>query len=438
MQKYNSKIWLNNYQVGSGKVVSSTSQLPSSSEPKKYSYDIKSVEDINSESSDADDIDDNLEKEETIIYSGIDKIPDFLEASKNNYLKYDISLDRHEVNKYITNALNVELLGDITTEEQLYRKIISEYSNVEKEIDIIIKKIREFNTNNKNEYWVDLDKIVYILWFKEIHFVQNLIIDINKKLNNDLNICTIYTYLIKILYNEPRYTKYYIKILLMMISQDFETYLTTEKLKNFFTVEKIKKIYDIIRLIFSCDIQFINFIEDFKNEKFEKEKENNNIDKHDNFNDIELYEIKITKEKKKLLKSKKREFNLEIFLKNENRSDSNFFDKFNSQYIDKTNIGNSTIPTINEIISDLDKNIWFGFILFIYKIFSVEQDTIQKINEITNERIDKIIIDDFGDIKIPYTVDLSHRIHHGGANNKYFKQYLKYKEKYLRLKFQSL
>jgi hypothetical protein len=438
MQKYNSKIWLNNYQVGSGKAVSSTSKLPSSSEPKKYSYNIKSVEDINSESSEAEDVDDNLEEGETIIFNGIDKIPDFLEASKNNYLKYDISLDRHEVNKYITNALNVELLGEITTEEQLYRKIITSYSDIEKEIDIIILKIREFNNNNKYEYYVDLDKIVYVLWFKEIHFVQNLIIDISKKLDNDLNICTIYTYLIKILYNEPRYTKYYVKILIMMISEDSDKYLTSEKLKKFFVVEKINKIYDIIRLVFSCDTEFINFLEESKRQKFEQEKENNNIEKHDNFNDIEKFEININKEKKKLLKNKKREFNLDNFLKNENQSDSNFFDKFNSQFINKTNIEQPHNPTIEQIISNLDRDIWFGFILFIYKLFTINQDTIQKINEITNGRIDKIIIDDFDDVKIPYTVDLSQRLHHGGANNKYFKQYLKYKEKYLRLKFQSL
>ena len=409
---------------------------------------IKSISSIDSESSDASEIDNELTMKDIKKFNKIDEIPEFLETVKNHYLNLSLNLDRHEISRLITKTLNVALLGEITTEQQMYRLIIDNYDEVKSKVKTIIQKIREFNKSKKNEYWVDLDKIVYILWFKEIKFVKNLIIDISENLEYQINIVHVISYVIDKLYNDPRYTKYYVKILLMIIEQDSEKFLITDKLKNFFTSDKIHKIYEIIRLVLTCDIDFLNFIDKFHKDLLDKEKENNNNEKDDNFNDIELEEQIFKKEKKKLLLSEtKRKLDIDLLFK-ENQKDSNYYNKnVYKLFTNRDNHSDENIKNMKDIISMLvdDNDTWNAFNLFIYKKFDIKTDDyIKKINDIVQGNLDKLKIDYFDDLEVPFTIRLNPdpdgdrgTILRGG-NSIYFKKYLKYKEKYLNLKYNKM
>jgi hypothetical protein len=236
----------------------------------------------------------------------------------------------------------------------------------------------------------------------------------------------------------------------MIVEQDSDKYLATEKLKNFFTIEKINKIYEMIKLIFSCDTDFIKFLETSKKSKLDEEKENNEIEKFDNFNDIELFERNFNKQKRELLLSiKKRKLSIDNLFKNERQRDDIFFNKFNYDVF-KESKSNETenIPTINDIISNLDNDMWNAFNLFIYKKFDIDKNIyMQKINEISGQSLDPLIIDYFNDLDVPFKVDLGITTKNNegirsnqygtileGGNNNYLKKYLKYKEKYLNLK----
>ncbi len=418
---------------------------------------IKSISDIKAESSDKNDIDYELEMDKRMLFTKIEEIPEFLEIVKERYKNLKLNLDRHEISILLTKTLNVALLGEITTEEQIFNKFMDEYDIVKGKVNIIIEKIREFNNKNAYEYFVDLEKIVFILWFKEIKFVKNLIIDISNNLENQLNIVHINSYLIDNLYNDPRYTKYYIKILLMIIENEKykEIFLKSDKLRNFFSIDKINKIYDMIRLILSCDNVFIDFIQKYKEEKLIKEKENNTTDKNlkefKGFNNIEELEIQFHRNKKMLLvdaNKKKRDLNVNDFL-SKDKKDDNFFNKYISSFFKKNHKHSNEehIKNVDDIIYSLtgenDDDIWSGFIFFIYKKFNITKDNfVEEINKklMNNNKLSLLEKDFFDDLNINFSIRLNpdpdgdRGIILKGGNYIFYKKYLKYKEKYLNLK----
>jgi len=387
---------------------------------------IISVNNIDFESSDENNIEKEIKMENIKKYTSINEIPEFLETVKNHYSNLRLNLDRSEISRLITKTLNVALLGDLTKESDIFNLFMGSYEEVKKKVKIIIQKIREFNRSCKFEYWIDLDKIVYLLWFKEIKFVRNLIIDISQNLEYQLNIVHINSYLIDRLYNDPKYTKYYIKILIMLIETDNGSFLSNDKLRNFFTSDKIYKIYDIIRLILFNDNSFLEFLDKCKKIKLDKEKENNDISKVENFNNIEEIETDFRKDKKILLtSSEKRTLNIETLFK-ENQKDDN----------------DNDIPSIKNIIVGLDEDLWNAFNLFIYKKFNFDITRyIEQTNKLTDGVLSKIRLDYFSDLEVPFTV----RIHPGedgsrgtillGGQNNYLEKYLKYKEKYMKIKY---
>jgi hypothetical protein len=380
---------------------------------------------IDYESSDESNIDEEIKMENIHKYTSIDEIPEFLDTVKNHYLNLRLNLDRNEISRLITKTLNVALLGYITQENEIFDLFMGSYEDIKKKVKIIIKKIREFNKKCKFEYWVDLDKIVYILWFKEIKFVRNIIVDISQNLEYQLNIVHINSYLIDKLYNDPKYTKYYVKILIMLIEKDNGTFLSNDKLKNFFSTDKIYKMYDMIKAVLYCDSDLMDFIEKCKNIKLEKEKENNDQNRIDNFNDIEEIENQFRREKKKLLTSpEKRNLNIDTLFKENQKNNKD-----------------EEISSIKDIIVDLDDDTWNAFNLFIYKKFNFDiVRYIEQTNKIIQEPLSKLRLDYFDDLEVPFTV----RINPGqnddqgtilqGGNSIYLKKYLKYKEKYLKLK----
>jgi len=382
---------------------------------------------IDSESSEKEDIEKELKIENIKKFSSINEIPEYLETVKKHYLNLKLDLDRHEISRLITKTLNVAILGSITTEEQIYSLFMKDYDEIKKKVIIIIDKIREFNKNNNYEYWVDLDKIVYLLWFKEFKFIKNLIISINENLEHQLNIIHLNSYLIGELYNDPKLTKYYLKILQMMINNedDSNRMFYNDKLRQFFTIAKITKIDEFIRLIYTADKDFITFVNSAKEEKFSKEKENNDPSKTNNFNNIEDIEKKIKKEKKRILSNnEKRPLDLSILLKDNSSDDGSL--KLNYK----------------DIINNIDEDLWHSINLFLYKKFSFNMtDYIQQINKI-RDKLPELQIDYFNDLEVPFIVrknpdkDGDRGTELTGGNNTYFKKYLKYKEKYLQLQLQ--
>ena len=358
-------------------------------------------------------IEDQNNKIEFKKFSSIDEIPEFLDIIKKQYLDLHLNLNRHEMSKFLTNTLNISLLGNITKLEEAYDYFIASYDDISKKVPIIIEKIRQFNKNNNYEYYVDPEKVFYISFYNEIQYVKNIIQNhINNSLLYNLDMVLINSYLINKLYNEKHISKNYVFILCKIIETNNENIINNENLKQFLTINKINKIHQIINILHDNDTEFIKLLDDIKKDKFLKESDNNTEEKKDNFTDIEVIEQDFNQQKNKLLNSK-RSIDIDKLLSDENLN----------------NIIN------NPIIPD---DIWYAFNYFIYKIFSFDYDLFKNklVTYLQNNKTVKYVeLDEFKDINTPFMVFNSEESTNlKGGSNKYFAKYLKYKQKYLLLK----
>jgi len=372
--------------------------------------------DIKTESLEKKDIETKFTEGSKKSFTKIEEISSVLEELKDEYNQtFNYTLNPHEINRLITKTLNAYLLGKPTIQE-LYNKFMNEdYDNVLKKVEIIIDEVKKFNEKNNNKFFVDLEKIKYILWFEEVKFIKNLIEDINNKLKNNLDVIYIITEFIIALYNEPRYTKYYIIILQLYIS-DLNNNDGNEELKKFFENNILDIVNKLISIILSYDTEFLNLINNFEKDKLEKLKTLN-------FNSIYNLEVEFHKKKEELL-SKSRDIDIDkIFGINTVSTVDN-----NENSVDKN-------LNIIDLINKFDNNMWIAFNLFIFKKFNIKDKNayISMANNIVQDK--KLELDDFDNLKFPVTIHLKpiEPLLKGG-NDKYFNKYLKYKKKYIELK----
>jgi hypothetical protein len=367
-----------------------------------------------------------------IMEFSIDNIPKILEDNKTKLINLVLSLDRHEISKDLTNSLNIMLMGNKTNLMDVYEIMVNNFDDISNKVDTIEKKIMEFNSTQSNSYVVDPDNILYVVFFKQIIYIKQLVKDINMLICSNINLVFIYAYLISMLYNEPeKITSNYILILKNIVSDTKFMAEHDNKLKEFLGANVIDKIYITIKIIYNSDKEFDKLLVDLKNQKLEEYRKNNGVDLSDSFKEIEKLgkdikggSINIYDIEEKFIK--KRNY---IMSKKRNIVITNLYDQDNVKLI---------------IGDNISIELWFGYNLFVYKRFNFNFDDYQsKINKILESdglSIDYFLnLDYFNDIETPYASMLLPNSTNmiGGSNHidyKYYLKYLKYKNKYLKLK----
>jgi hypothetical protein len=354
----------------------------------------------------------------------LDNIPKYLNDNKIKLINMNILLDRYEISKSLTISLDRMLMGNKTKLTDVYNLMITNFDDISNKIKLIEDKIQNFNSEQNFEYFIDPEKILYIVFFKQIDYIKNLINDIFNYIDSNINLVFIYSYLISKLYNEPNnITSNYIFILNNIISNSSLISNYDDRLKKFLEPKIIDKIFIIIKIIYNLDTDFEKLLIELNNKKMEEYKKNNKIDLSDTYKKFEenntkiqggsdnIYDIEKDFEKKKdILLFQKRNINI---------SNVNIIENFNLIFKDEISI-----------------ELWFGYNLFIYKRFIFDFKEYQtKINEVLNSnsynKIYELNLNYLNDIDAPDAGILSNM---NGGSNIYYLKYIKYKNKYLKLK----
>ena len=363
-----------------------------------------------------------------------DKIKEILKKNQETLVNLNIGLDRHEISNSLTSSLNLLLLGNKTSLIDVYEVMISNFENVSKRVEVIESQIKAFNEKENNSYVIDPDNILYIVFYKQIVYIRKLVQDIYMLISSKNNLVYIYAYLISMLYNEPmKITSNYIFILNNIVNNPKFTTESDTKLKEFLNPKIIDKIYLMIKIIYDSDKEFGKLLADIKNQKLEEYRKNNGVDLSDSFKEIESQAKSIDKI---------------------TGGDLNIYD-LESKFIKKRNyllskkrdivIANLYNPdNLNLILMDnISIELWFGYNLFVYKRFNFNFDEYaNKVNEIiqSSELGDFYILklDHLKDIDTPFAAIVENSLNMTGGfnfmNDKYYKKYLKYKNKYLQLR----
>lgn len=356
----------------------------------------------------------------------LDTIPTYLKDNMDKLINMRLSLDRYEISKSLTISLNRMLIGNKTKFIDIYDLMINNFDDISKKIKIIEDKIKDFNSQQKYEYFIDPEKILFIVFYKQIEYIKKLIEDIYDYLNSNINLVFIYSYLISKLYNEP-YTISSNYIFIMKKSIQDTSFLSNydDRLKKFLSPEIIDKIFDMINIIYSTDDDYIKLFNDLENKKMEEYKKNNSVDYSDSYKELE--------KKAKNIKGG-----------NIYDIENNFQKTRDFMFVQKRKINISqlyTIDNFNLIFKNyISIELWFGYNLFIYKRFEFNFEEYQnKINELLKSKgFDQIYLLNLNYLNDIDSPDAGILPIIGGSNvintDKYFIKYIKYKNKYFKLK----
>jgi hypothetical protein len=356
----------------------------------------------------------------------LDTIQTYLEENKIKLIDMGLGLDRYEISKSLTNSLNRMLMGNKTKLSDIYDYMMNNFDDVSNKIKLIEDKVRYFNSYEKFQYFVEPEKILYVVFFKQIIYIKKLIDEINNYVNSNINLVFIYSYLISKLYNEPNnITSNYIFIISKIISDD--TFLSNydDKFKKIISLEIINKVFAIIKIIYSADTDFVKLLTDLENKKMEAYKKNNTVDYSDSYKELE-------KEAKNIKGGDVNIYDIET-----NFQKTRDFMFVQKRKIDITLLYN--IDNFNLIFQDgLSIELWFGYNLFVYKRFEFAFDEYMgKINEMLNSKgykqIYMLSLNYLNDMNSPDAGIIPIK---GGNNTTidYYLKYIKYKNKYLKLK----
>lgn len=363
----------------------------------------------------------------------IDSIPNYLNQNKKKLIDMSIPLDRYEISNSLTISLGRMLMGNKTKLSDLYDDMVSNYEEYEKKIKLIEDNIFKFNSEQKSEYFIDIEKIIYLVFFKQIVYVRKVLEEVDDYIDSNINLVFIYSYLISKLYNDPiNITSNYIFIIeRIIIGSSFKTNHSIE-FSNIINLEILEKIFLMIKMIYNSDFEFSKLVKEFDENKMEEYKKNNQIDYSDSIKELEneardikgggvdMYKIEENfKKKKNFLLIQKRKINID--------------DLFSSDEINKIIDGN------------LSLEMWFGFNLFIYKRFDFDfEEYKNKINKYLEtkgfETKYYVNLNYLNDIEIPDAGIVLvggnniNFIKNNITDKIYYLKYIKYKNKYLKLK----
>ena len=383
----------------------------------------------------------------------IDIIDTYLLNTKNMLIKMNILLDTYEINKCLANSLNRALLKNDVDIENIYTHMTSNWEEVLTSVPVIEEKIRVFNKSQKYEYYVDMEDVFFIVFYKQIEYVKKILMETMLYLNSNVNLIFIYTFIIQAFYDEPTvFSHNYIFILSKLVNTS--DYNNSETIKDFFAETNIKKLDYILILLYNADIKFNGLIEQIRTKKinFIKVDIRVPIDRnYNNFNCInkgESIEEEIDSEKFDRLAtgvSKTEKSNLqdvvfsgtrdiEIVEKEFSRLKCNTLFEKRDIAIEKIYEGLPYLLTNGEIII---RELWLGIMLFLYKKYTFNFDEFQKqvsqILKSNNGPNDYIpSTDTFKDLDLPDSIYVTNQS--GGNKNIYLNKYLKYKTKYLKIK----
>lgn len=365
----------------------------------------------------------------------IDTIPIYLRDTKEKLINMGIPLDRYEISRSLTISLNRMLMGDKRELIDVYDSMIKNFDDIKNEIKSIEEKIKNFNSEQKFEYFIDPEKILYIVFFKQIVYIKTLISDIQDYINSNINLVFIYSYLISKLYNEPnKISSNYIFILNKIISDT--TFLSNynEKIKRFISSEIIDKIFSMIKIIYNADIDFVKLLDEFENKKLEEYKKNNSTDYSDTYKEIE-------KEAKNIKGGMVDIYNIE----------DNYQKTRNYMFVQKRIIDIQQLynPDNLDIIfqNGISIELWFGYNLFVYKRFEFNFDEYKtNVNGIVKAKglgqnyslsvnyLNDIYAPDAGILPMTGGNNISMKNKTNISYVNYYSKYIKYKNKYMKLK----
>ena len=406
----------------------------------------------------------------------LQKIPFYLNTTKSIIIKMNQFVDSYEISKSLTASLNRILIGRYTQLNEVYDSIMENYDSISEKIIIIEDKINEFNNSEENKkYFIDPENIRYLVFFKQIVYIKNLILEIDKFIELDINLVFTYSYIISKLYNEPsKVSSNYIYILQKMTDvdekkkEDHKLSENYDKLvKYFISKDVIDKIYVMIKKIYESDSGFQELLKEYSEKKMQEYKKNNVVEMSESLKQIEkeIEEDIKNKEKNKSKKEsdkkesdkKESDNNLTIFA-NMNELEKSYKKKIDNLFFKiKRNIVIENLCNseyVNSIFDENRKELWFGYNLFIYKRFNFDFLNYSKIiNSIIGSNVDDILklnyledlnAPDAGILKKNNTdgseiiVSKGNDALFGGSqkylNDKYYLKYIKYKNKYLNLK----
>ena len=382
----------------------------------------------------------------------IDIIDTYLLNTKNMLIKMNILLDTYEINKCLANSLNRALLKNDVDIDSIYTHMISNWEEVKTSVPLIEEKIRNFNKSQKYEYYVDMEDVFYLVFYKQIEYVKKILMETILYLNSNVNLIFIYTFIIQAFYDEPVvFSKNYVFILSKLVNTG--DYNNLETVRDFFTEAKIKKLGYVLTLLYEADLKFNNLIEHIRTDKinFIKMDIRVPIDKnYNNFNCINkgenVEEEKSDSEnigKTTIDTGKKKDTSgtifhqtrdIEIIEKEFSRLKCNLLFEKRDITIDKIYEGLEHLLTDGGIII---RELWLGVMLFLYKKYTFNFEEFQKrviqllkTNNYGNDYIPST--DTFKDLDLPDSIYVTNQS--GGNKNAYLNKYLKYKAKYFKLK----
>ena len=367
----------------------------------------------------------------------IDNISKYLTHNKNILIGMNLGLDSHEISKSLTASLNRSLIGTKTKLSDIHDSIANNFDEMTNKIKIIEEKIKEFNIEQKLGYYIDVDNIIILVFYKQFVYIQKLILEINNSIISNINLVYINFYLISKLYDEPdKISSNYIYILNKLINNQNFVNQYENRLKEFLNSNSLDIILDIIKFVYNSDNEFSKLIDDLKKEKIDEFKKNNINDHSESYEEIE-------KEFKNI--SGGADIEADIF----NKIELKFNNKKNYILLQKRNIDITNLLNPDNINLILNKSIsielWHGYNLFIYKRFNYDfKDYQTKINQILIEKqFDEIYLlnlDYLNDLNVPDAGILLPSVIGGSnefimtQNNSYYLKYIKYKNKYIKLK----
>jgi hypothetical protein len=370
----------------------------------------------------------------------IDNIKNYLFHTKNMLIKMNIFLDTYEINKCLTNALNTSLT-DNKSPKEIYDLLVENWDSIQVKMPQIEKDIKEFNESERQIFYIDIEKVYYITYFKQITYVTKILQEIMVYLNSNINLIYIYTFLIQSFYNEPTYiTNNYILFLENIVA--IEKYQNDPKIKEFFSSDKIQTLKEILNIIYISDTTFVALIEKNKIDKiqFIRDRIKKPIGRNHNkcstkdiinvspstqevsyaLESIENLETKFNEETCSLLVDERQEINIDQLIEGL----TPILDKRSPQKVTDEKL-------------QLCLPLWLGVMLFLYKKYKISEkfeDFKAKVSGLLQKYnySDGYIptIDIFNDL------DLADFVYQQGGNGQrdlYFKKYLKYKTKYINL-----
>ena len=363
----------------------------------------------------------------------IDNINEYLVNIKNILIKMNIKLDSQEINKFLALSLNNSLFSLIDTnynKNLSFQILYDNWEDVTKTIPNVEKQIRQFNKEQDYEYYVNIEDVIYLVFYKQIKYVNEIINEITQYLNFGVNPVYIYTFIIQSFYDEPSYIENYIYFI-----SEIKKRINNPKITGFLTDENIEKLNHILRVIFNYDVEFNKLMESIFSDRIKFIKEGIIISTLSYPNNYNCQEKESDKEGLIKIKTDKKKQNKDIEILEKH------FYKLKCEMLFKKRpfLSEKFYGEVSNILSNqtiINLELWLGLVLFLYKKYDFKYEDFKsniegiiKDNQLTDDYIPKL--DYFDDLNVP---KYEYKNIQSGGSNIYLRKYIKYKARYIKLK----